>query len=109
MSGIIRGFQTIVEAYSGSTGGVPDWNHAKLFTGAASADDLVSPDLRTWAAKKGREEVELVQARSKIKEVKKLLASSETTGAALEEALPQPKAKFTGRPTRRGLEAPEQS
>ena len=50
-----------------------------------------------------------MQARSKIKEVKKLLASSETTGAALEEALPQPKAKFKGRPTRRGLEAPEQS
>ena len=100
-----RRLQTIVEAYSSSAGGVPDWQHAKLFTGAASADDLVSPELRSWAAKKGKEEVELAQARAKIREAKKLLASTETTTSALDEALPKAKGNQKGRP-RKTLEAP---
>ena len=51
-------------------------------------------ELRAWAAKRGKDEVELIQARSKImiKEVRKLLTSGETTGAAAVHyhALPGP-------------------
>ena len=102
-----RRLQTIVEAYANSAGGAPDWGHAKLFTGAVSADDLVSGDLRAWAAKKGKEEVELIAARSKIKDMKKLLASSDSTAAAVEDALPNKGRAKNGR--LRKPEAPETS
>ena len=103
-----RRLQTIVEAYSSSaSGGPPDWNHARLFTGVASADDLVSPELRSWAARKGREEVELVQARSKIKEVKKLLANADTTQGAVDDSLPGNPGKGKNGRGRRGLPAPD--
>ena len=63
-----RRLQTMVEAYANSGGGAPDWAHALLFTGTVSADHIVSGDLRSWAGKKGKEEVELIAARSKLKD-----------------------------------------
>ena len=69
---VSRRIQTIVEAFSNSTGSTPAWSHARLYTGQATADDVVSPDLRSWAAKKGKEEVELHQARTKIREARRL-------------------------------------
>ena len=45
---VSRRLQTIVEAFSNSSGSTPDWSHARLYTGQATADDVVSPDLRSW-------------------------------------------------------------
>ncbi|CAE7243495.1 pksN [Symbiodinium natans] len=91
-----RRLQTIVEAYSNGANGVPDWGHARLFTGAVSADDVVSAELRSWAARRGKEEVELIAARSKIKDMRKLLTGAETTSSTLDDALPNPKGKQKG-------------
>ncbi|CAE7411650.1 unnamed protein product [Symbiodinium sp. KB8] len=91
-----RRLQTIVEAYSSAFNGVPDWSHAKLFTGIVSSDDIVSSELRSWAARRGKEEVELVAARSKMKDMRKLLAGSDSTSSNLEDALPNPKGKAEG-------------
>ncbi|CAE7249467.1 unnamed protein product, partial [Symbiodinium sp. CCMP2456] len=85
-----RRLQTITEAYAASPGNAPEWHHARLFTGVSSPDEIVPQELRAWAAKRGKDEVELIQARSKIKEVRKLLASGESTGSAAEDALPGP-------------------
>ena len=62
-----------MEAFSAASGGSgPDWSHARLYTGQATADDIVSPELRSWAAERGKEEVELAQARAKIRDSKRL-------------------------------------
>ena len=66
-----RRMQT-VEAFSTGSSSVPEWwGHAKLFTGSHSPDDLVSRGLRAWAAKKGREEVELMTARQKMRDARR--------------------------------------
>ena len=107
-----RRLQTITEAYSASPGNAPEWHHARLFTGVSSPDEIVPQELRAWAAKRGKDEVELIQARSKIKEVRKLLASGESTGSAAEDALPGPpggKGGNRGGRPRKTLEAPQAS
>ena len=50
-----RRVQTIVEAFASGSAAGPEWGHARLFTGSFSPDDLVSPELRAWAAKRGKE------------------------------------------------------
>lgn len=67
---VARRVQCIVDAYSAG-GSSPDWGNAKLFTGYVGPDDVVMPQLRTWAARRGKEEVELYQARNRMKELKK--------------------------------------
>ena len=84
---VSRRIKTIVEAFSSSAGPTPDWSHARLYTGRATADDVVSPDLRSWAAKKGKEEVELHQARTKIREARKLGTETGETGDGAGEGL----------------------
>ena len=53
-----------------------------MFTGYVGPDDLIMPQLRTWAARKGKEEVELQQARLKMKELRKPSAAVEESAAA---------------------------
>ena len=104
-----RRIQCIVEAYASGTG-TPDWSNAKLYTCHTGPDDLVSPQLRSWAARKGKEEVELATARARMKELKKLPAAiEESAAAAADGALPgaQPSRRPRGRG--RGLEAPKTS
>ena len=55
--------------YATGVGGLPDWGNARLFSGTRAPEDLVAPQLRAWAAKKGKEEAEIQQARSKMREV----------------------------------------
>ena len=88
---VSRRIQTILEAFSNSAGPTPDWSRARLYTGQATADDVVSPDLRSWAATKGKEEVELHQARTKIREARKLgTETAETRDGAGEGLAPAP-------------------
>eukprot|EP00435_Cladocopium_sp_Y103_P029700 s2867_g7.t1 len=67
---VARRVQCIVDAYSSSASS-PDWSNAKLFTGYLAPEDLVMPQLKTWAARRGKEEVELFQARNRMKELRR--------------------------------------
>ena len=106
-----RRVQCIVDAYSAG-GSSPDWGNAKLFTGYQTPEDLVMPQLRTWAARRGKEEVELYQARHRMRELRKPGgASDEAAGAVADGSLPAggsaPKPKR--RPRGKGLEPPAAS
>ena len=61
METVARRVQCIVDAYAQGGSASPDWGNAKLFTGYVGPDDLVMPQLKSWAARKGKEEVELFQ------------------------------------------------
>ena len=60
---IARRVQSIVDAYVNPS--KPDWSNARHFSGAASPEDLVSPQFRGWAARKAKDELDLTQARSR--------------------------------------------
>ena len=102
-----RRIQCIVEAYASGTG-TPDWSNAKLYTCHTGPDDLVSPQLRSWAARKGKEEVELATARARMKELRKLpTAVEDSAAAAADGALPGAQPGRRGRGRGRSLEAPK--
>lgn len=104
---VARRVQCIVDAYSAG-GSSPDWGNAKLFTNYVGPDDVVMPQLRSWAARRGKEEVELYQARNRMRELKKHssmveeAASSVADGSVPAGAPPKPKR----RPRGKGLEPP---
>jgi len=108
METVARRVQCIVDAYSLGGSSNPDWGNAKLFTGYVGPDDLVMPQLKTWAARKGKEEVELYQARNRMKELKKATSPSDEAAAALADGNlpsggpPKPKRRARGK----GLEPP---
>ena len=107
MEAASRRIQCIVEAYASGTG-APDWSNAKLYTCHTGPDDLVSPQLRSWAARRGKEEVELATARARMRELKKLPAAVEDSAvAAADGALPGAQPSRRGRGRGRGLEAPK--
>ena len=105
---IARRIQCIVDAYSQGGSAAPDWGNAKLFTGYLGPDDLVMPQLTTWAARKGKEEVELHQARNRMKELKKPANVGEEAAQAVADGglpaggRPRPKRGARGK----GLEGP---
>ncbi len=76
-----RRIQAIVEAYSAGSAGTPDWGAARIITAYKTPDDAISPQLRTWAARRGKEEVELHQAREKIRQGRRLLATTDDAAA----------------------------
>ena len=55
----------MVDAYS--AGPIPDWGAAKVMTLYRSPEDAISPQLRSWAARKNKEEMELAQSRAKLR------------------------------------------
>eukprot|EP00438_Fugacium_kawagutii_P024261 Skav223122 [mRNA] locus=scaffold419:830256:833692:- [translate_table: standard] len=79
---IARRVQCIVDAYSTSSSS-PDWSNAKLFTGYTAPEDLVMPQLKTWAARRGKEEVELFQARNRMKELRRPGAPADEAAQAV--------------------------
>lgn len=79
---VCRRVQAIVDAYMNPS--KPSWENAKLFTGQASPEDIVSPVFRTYAVKRNKEELELLQARQKVRELRGAPAVS-----AEEAALPK--------------------
>lgn len=88
-----RRIQCFVDAYAVGGSAAPDWGNAKLFTGYVGPEDLVMPQLKTRAARKSKEEVELHQARNRVKELLKKPASAteESALAIADGALYQPK------------------
>ena len=109
METVARRIQCIVEAYAAGSG-TPDWSNAKLYTCHTGPDDLVSPQLRSWAARRGKEEVELAAARARMKELRKLpLSTEEAAVAASDGVLPGAQPNRRGRGRGRGLEAPKES
>ena len=65
---VCRRLQAIVDAYMNPAR--PCWENAKVFAGLGSPDDLVSPMFRTYATKKNKDELELIQARIKVRELR---------------------------------------
>ena len=104
-----RRLQSIVDALS-AEGGKQDWGNARLFTGRKRAEDLVSPALKAWAAKKGKEEVELFRARSSLRDLRSpSAAASDDAAAALAAGTFPPGGKGKGAKSKRkarGLQAP---
>ena len=111
METVARRVQCIVDAYAQGGSASPDWGNAKLFTGYVGPDDLVMPQLKSWAARKGKEEVELFQARNRMKELRKRSASTEEAAVAAADGSlpaggnPKPKRRARGK----GLEPPSTS
>ncbi len=101
-----------MEAYSAGSAGNPDWGAARIITSYKTPDDAISPQLRTWAARRGKEEVELHQARAKIRQGRTLLATTDdaAAGAVADGALPAggPPKPRPKKGARNGLEAPAQ-
>ena len=65
---VCRRVQSVVEAYTNPN--KPSWEHAKVFQGQGSPEDIVSPIFRSYAVKKNKEELELLQARLKVRELR---------------------------------------
>lgn len=88
-----RRIQAIVDTYSHPS--KPSWENAKIFSGQGTPEDIVSPIFRTYAAKKNKDELELLQARQKVSELKGSHAVEEgDTVDALHNKPPRgPKAK----------------
>lgn len=88
---VCRRMQAIVDAYADPS--KPSWENAKLFSGQGTPEDLVSPTFRSYATKKNRDELELLQARQKVRELRggHAAAVDDAVGDAI-DALP-PKAK----------------
>ena len=91
-----RHIQSIGGACSAGGSTWPRWGNSKLLSGYKSPDDLVLPLLRSGAAKKGREEVELHSARSRMLELR-TVPSYEAAGAVADGALPAPGGRARGR------------
>ena len=65
---VCRRLQAIVDAYTNPAR--PSWENAKLFAGLGTPEDIVSPTFRTYAARKNKDELELLQARQKVRELR---------------------------------------
>lgn len=90
---VCRRVQAIVDAYSHPN--KPSWENAKIFSGQGTPEDIVSPTFRSYAARKNKDELELLQARQKVRELKGTQAVEEGDVIdALPSKLPRgPKAK----------------
>ena len=66
---LARRLQSMVEAYSINPAR-PSWENAKVWTGRGDPDDCCDPAFKVYAARKNREEVELVQARQKVRDLR---------------------------------------
>ena len=88
MEVVCRRIQAIVDAYMNPA--KPSWENAKIFTGQSSPEDIVSPVFKTYAVKRNKEELELLQARQKVRELRGAPVVALEDGAAdLIDALPK--------------------
>lgn len=95
-----RRIMAIVDAFSAGTTGSPDWGAARVITGYKGPEDVLSPQLRQWAARKGKEETDLHQARLKMREGRRGL--SEEAGAVADGSLPASAAPKKGEGKKKG-------
>ena len=108
---ISRRIMAIVDAFGAGTANSPDWGAARIFAGYRGPEDIVMPQLKQWASKKGKEEAELHQARTKMRELRRGVVAEEAATAVAEGALAStatPKRKGK-KGAGRGLEPPAQS
>ena len=74
--------QAIVDAYENNPS-KPSFENAKYFSGLKSLSDAVSPDLKSFAARKAKEETEVEKQRQKVRELRgKADGKGDKTGAA---------------------------
>lgn len=99
---ICRRLQAIVDAYTNP--GRPSWENAKIYAGQGGVDDVISPSFRTYAAKKNKDELELMQARQKVRELRNAPLNQADEGDG-SDALPKPSKPM---PKRRGKGAQAQ-
>lgn len=85
MEVICRRIQAVVDAYNNPSR--PSWENAKIFSGLGTPEDIVSPTFRNYATKKNKEELELMQARQKVRELRGTSTAAQDDDAA--DALPQ--------------------
>ena len=96
---ISRRIMAIVDAFSAGSSSAPDWGAAKIITGYKGPEDVVSPTLRQWAARRGKDEVELHQARTKMRDARKSLvdeAMAVSDGSLPSTAAPKEEGKRSG-------------
>jgi hypothetical protein len=60
---VCRRIALIVEAYATST--KPSWEHAKFYSGAASAEEVIAPALRNYVLRRAKDEHDLYSARTR--------------------------------------------
>lgn len=95
---LARRVQAIVDAYASGPRGSPDWGSARYLTGYKGPEDAVSPQLISWASKKGKEQADLANARAKIKDGRRGVLADEAQAVAggglpASKAAPKPKRK----------------
>lgn len=88
---VCRRLQAIVDAYTHPN--KPSWENAKIFTGQGTPEDIVSPTFRTYAVKRNKEELELLQARQKVRELRGSPAVGLDDGHDATSALPKKPSK----------------
>ena len=97
MEVVCRRIQAIVDAYMNPS--KPSWENAKIFTGQSSPEDIVSPVFKTYAVKRNKEELELLQARQKVRELRGAPVVALEDGATdVVDALPKKPPKPPRRP-----------
>ena len=98
MEVVCRRIQAIVDAYSNPSR--PSWENAKIFAGQGPPEDIVSPTFRNYATRKNKEELELLQARQKVRELRGAPAIAQEEGDAAEslptKPVPKPNPKRKG-------------
>ena len=111
---ISRRIQGIVDAFASGTPGNPDWASTRVITNYRGADDAISPALRTWAARRNKEEMDLAVSRARVRDHRRGLQVSVTEEAAAtavaDGVLPNGGAKAKVKPGKgrgRGLSAPD--
>lgn len=99
MEVICRRIQAIVDAYSHPNR--PSWENAKIFAGQGSPEDIASPSFRSYAAKRNKDELELLQARQKVRELRGspaiAIEEGDPSDALPPKPTPKPKKKGGGR------------
>ena len=83
---ITRRIAAIVDAF-GAGFQNPDWGAARIYTGYRGPEDIVMQQSKQWASKKGHGEVELHQARTKMRGLRPGVVVEEA-GAVADGALP---------------------
>ena len=109
MEVVCRRIQAILDAYANPA--KPSWENAKIFTGQGTPEDIVSPTFRSYATKKNKDELELLQARQKVRELRGGYASSldDSAGDTMDALPSKPPAKGPKKGRGRGGQGQDES
>ncbi|CAE8626378.1 unnamed protein product, partial [Polarella glacialis] len=68
MEVVCRQLQLIVEVYANPAR--PSWENARLYASQGSTEEIISPVFKSWAAKRNKEEAEIVSARTRARDLR---------------------------------------